>query len=169
MSGPQPCSSGIRFRNLFSVLLDSSGLFLDGGRVDYDLNARKRLGRAVRRARRAAGLAKTAEWADKVGRSDRVLLGMERGEPAGPDTYAAVAEALGWPTARIYDLLEDRADQPPVTGTEDDESGNGLRARIESAPELDEWARKQLLAIYDNEIERQAAERGEGTGDRRTG
>lgn len=59
----------------------------------------------MRQARRAAGFSKTPAWAAKVGRSDRVLLGLERGEAVGPDTYAAVAEAIGWPLSRVYDIL----------------------------------------------------------------
>lgn len=73
--------------------------------MEPDLTARKRLGNEVRQARKRAGLSKTAEWADRVGRSDRVLLGLERGESVGPDTYAAVADALGWTLDRLYSIL----------------------------------------------------------------
>lgn len=34
-----------------------------------------------------------------------MLLGLERGESVGADTYAAVAEALGWSLDRIYSIL----------------------------------------------------------------
>lgn len=77
--------------------------------VEHDLQARKSLGRQIRNARKAAGLSDTKAWAAKVGRSDRMLLGLERGEAVGADTYAAVSAALpDWPLNRIYAVLEGR-------------------------------------------------------------
>lgn len=75
--------------------------------MEPDLAARKRLGAEVKRARKRAGYAKTIEWVEKVGRSDRILLDLERGGKVGDGTYAAVAEALDWPLDRIYAILAD--------------------------------------------------------------
>jgi transcriptional regulator with XRE-family HTH domain len=54
-----------------------------------------RLGREVRRARKAAGFTDTIKWAQAVGRSSRVVLGLERGEPTGDETLELVSLALG--------------------------------------------------------------------------
>jgi len=72
----------------------------------YDIEARKRLGRVVNRARRAAGYADTEEWAALIGRSTRVALGLERGESAGRKTYTAVEEALHWHAGACYEILD---------------------------------------------------------------
>lgn len=61
------------------------------------------LGVWVGRARRAAGYADTLAWAEAVGRSSRVVLGLERGEPAGDRTLQGVARALD---VQLRDLLE---------------------------------------------------------------
>lgn len=45
-----------------------------------------------------------------------MLLGLERGEAVGPDTYAAVARALNWPLDRIYAVLAGE-DPDPVVGS----------------------------------------------------
>ncbi len=66
------------------------------------------LGREVQRARMAAGMGDTKAWVRAVGRSDRILLGLERGEHVGPKTLTLVAEALGWPTGKPYDILNGR-------------------------------------------------------------
>lgn len=94
--------------------------------MGYDLASRKRLGRTVRDARRQAGYEGRAEFADKVGRSARQVQALENGEDGvGPDTYAAVAKALGWPLDRIYQLLDGDAEQvptpPALTAVSDDQ------------------------------------------------
>jgi len=43
------------------------------------------------------GFTRAADWSAYVGRSSRLLLGLERGEPTGDVTLAAIEEALGWP------------------------------------------------------------------------
>jgi hypothetical protein len=53
-----------------------------------------RLGREVRRARKGTGFADTTKWAQAVGRSSRVVLGLERGEPTGEETLELVSLAL---------------------------------------------------------------------------
>lgn len=48
----------------------------------------------------SAGYADTAIWSEKVGRSTRMLLGLERGEQVGPRTLALIEGVLqkqpGW-------------------------------------------------------------------------
>jgi hypothetical protein len=51
----------------------------------------KALGRAVYSARVKAGYRDTARWAATLGRSTRVVLGLERGEPTGRRTDAPPA------------------------------------------------------------------------------
>ncbi len=65
----------------------------------------KRLGEWVGDQRRQAGYTATTTWAAKVGRSSRVVLGLERGEPAGDKTIRAVATALGLDTRPFYRIL----------------------------------------------------------------
>lgn len=72
----------------------------------YDTAARKQLGRVVNRARMAAGFADTEKWAERIQRSTRVALGVERGEAAGRKTYAAIEEALGWHPGACYEILD---------------------------------------------------------------
>lgn len=73
---------------------------------DYGKDAWERLGKAVKRARQAKGLGKTADWVHAAGKSDKTLLGLERGEPRGDDTLQAVEQALGWPPGRTYRILD---------------------------------------------------------------
>lgn len=65
----------------------------------------KRLGEWVHDARVQAGLSDTTKWAARVGRSTRVLLGLERGEPVGAKTIEAVAEALGVANWAVFQVL----------------------------------------------------------------
>lgn len=85
--------------------------------MEPDLAARKRLGAEVKLARKRAGYSKTIEWVEKVGRSDRILLDLERGGKVGDGTYAAVAEALGWPLDRIYAILANEPVEPAGSGS----------------------------------------------------
>ena len=62
------------------------------------------LGRYVKR-RRLPIEADMGEWAAKVGRSTRVLLGLERGESQGLNTVALVASALGVDAEVLFDIL----------------------------------------------------------------
>lgn len=71
----------------------------------YDKAARERLGMFITRARLAAGYGDTGKWADAIGRSTRVALGVERGESAGVNTYTAIENALGWLEGTCYRIL----------------------------------------------------------------
>lgn len=73
------------------------------------------LGRAVLSARDRAGYSDTRRWAELVGRSSRMLLGLERGEHVGPKTLAKVEAALGWPVGWTHRILAGEADGPPPT------------------------------------------------------
>lgn len=82
-----------------------------------------RLGQAVYEARKEAGLGKTAEWAEKVGRSSRTLLGLERGEVTGTPTLEDVEDALAWPRGGAYRVLGGLAWRELVGGTMHDLPG----------------------------------------------
>lgn len=64
-----------------------------------------RLGQAVAEARSEAGFSKTNDWAAAVGRSSRILLGLERGEPTGTGTLELIEDALGWPRGGAFRIL----------------------------------------------------------------
>lgn len=66
-----------------------------------------RLGRAVHAARTEAGYGDTREWANAVGRTTRMLLGLERGEQVGGGTLDLVERTLGWPPQHAYRILDD--------------------------------------------------------------
>jgi hypothetical protein len=64
-----------------------------------------RLGRAVKDARKRAGYRDMKIWAGKVGRSTRMLQGLERGEPVGGGTLELVEDALERHRGWTLDLL----------------------------------------------------------------
>lgn len=72
----------------------------------YSADEWRRLGHMVWSERNRIGLGETTEWAAKVGRSTRVLLGLERGEAQGKGTLALVEEALGWENGSAWQVLE---------------------------------------------------------------
>lgn len=74
----------------------------------------ERLGRIVRRERKEQGFRDTTKWAQVVGRSSRVLLGLERGEPTGEETLELVSEALNYDSQWAALILEDRRRTAPV-------------------------------------------------------
>lgn len=79
--------------------------------MEYDRAARKRLGRAIRAARRSAGYGNRADFADKMRRSTRQVQALENGEDGvGPDTWAIAAEVLGWDLEQVYAILD--GDEP---------------------------------------------------------
>jgi hypothetical protein len=74
----------------------------------------KALGRAVYSARVKAGYRDTARWAATLGRSTRVVLGLERGEPTGRRTLLMVEEALDWPLGWCDLILTGKETGPPT-------------------------------------------------------
>lgn len=70
----------------------------------------RRLGRRVYQARIRAGYSDTQQWATAVGRSTRMLLGLERGEAVGNGTLDLVAATLEWPDELPYTILDDLPD-----------------------------------------------------------
>lgn len=110
----------------------------------------KRLGTAVlaaRLRRKDLGLDNTGEWADAIGRSSRVALGLERGEPAGPKTLRVIEEVLHWPTGYCDVILSDpNADPEP-------DAARPLAESLEYHPEprpLDEYTTVELLTEIEN-------------------
>lgn len=94
--------------------------------MEYDLEARRRLGRAIRAARTAAGFTNRTEFADKLKRSARQVQALENGESGvGPDTWGAAAQVLGWELDTVYALLENRSilesSPPPLASVSDEE------------------------------------------------
>lgn len=66
----------------------------------------KALGEWVSVARHQAGYSDTKRWAHVVGRSTRMLLGLERGEPVGAKTIEAISEALGVANWAVFEILD---------------------------------------------------------------
>lgn len=90
--------------------------------MDYSGDDWRRLGRAVHAARLRLGKADTNDWALTVGRSTRVVLGLERGEPVGRSTLTRVENALGWAPGRAWGILGEATvtesnPQPAAEGT----------------------------------------------------
>jgi len=123
--------------------------------VTSDPSDYRRLGRAVLRARLAAGFEDTEVWAQKVGRSTRTLLGLERGEKAsaGPKTLALVESALEWSSGTCDALLNttaasvgpagddatyvsDVGPQPALSGVEDETLAEQIRAGLAAMQEM---------------------------------
>jgi hypothetical protein len=108
--------------------------------VEYDQAARKRLGRAVRAARTSAGYDNRNDFADKMKRSARQVQALENGESGvGPDTWAAAAEALGWPIERVYALLDGETQAavapPELAAVSDEELAAEVLRRMQAGGE----------------------------------
>lgn len=82
----------------------------------YSIEDRKRLGRFIGRARRAAGFADTEKWAEKIDRSTRVALGVERGESTSAKTYEAIEAALGWHPGACFEVLDGVSPEEAIRG-----------------------------------------------------
>lgn len=93
----------------------------------YTDEAWRAFGRVVHSARIKAGFSDLKAWIEAVGRSDRMLLGLERGEPVGRGTLRNVEAALGWQPGTADGYLE-RANEP----------GWGLYSEIMSAGQSSE-------------------------------
>lgn len=130
----------------------------------YDREAWQRLGKLVRRQRKRVGFENSNDWAAAVGRSSRVLLGLERGEKTGEDTLGRVEQLLGWAEDSCQRVLdggeptlasEDRPAGPslsvvpttvvPVPPSDED---NEVLAAIRRDPDLDATAREHFLNQY---------------------
>lgn len=78
--------------------------------ANYTSEDWQRLGQAIRTARTRCGYERASDWATAVGRSGRLLLGLERGEPAGDTTLRVIEEVLRWPYRTTDQIL---AKEPP--------------------------------------------------------
>lgn len=76
-----------------------------------------RLGQEVKDARKRAGYRDMAKWATTVGRSTRMLLGLERGEPVGENTLELIEDVLQRPRGWASDVLSGKATVRPETET----------------------------------------------------
>lgn len=109
--------------------------------MEYDLVARKRLGRAVRSARLAAGYGNRNDFADVVKRSARQVQALENGESGvGPDTLASVAAALGWELEKVYAILDgrqetDRSPSAALTDVSDEDLAAEVLRRMKAGGE----------------------------------
>lgn len=101
------------------------------GMKDYRREDWQRLGRAVRQSRRQAGWRNSSEWGSQVGRSTRVLLGLERGEPVGGDTLQLIEYALGWPTGTTDKMLKgEENERAPDYRVADVDLGDDIVVRL---------------------------------------
>ena len=103
----------------------------------YSRSDWQRLGDAVGYARRADGFTDTQQWCEIVGRSDRMLLGLERGEPVGKGTLRLIEDALDWPAGQTTRILAGQPISPPeppapasVREATDDQLIEELRRRL---------------------------------------
>lgn len=115
--------------------------------ADYSFEDWQRLGEAVRKARRLAGRRNTNEWAAHVGRSSRVLLGLERGEPQGDDTLELVERALGWVSGSADRVLSGQAPVPEVADVPVQTTNGEMTVTIATLGLADPELRKQALAV----------------------
>lgn len=97
---------------------------------DYPAENWKALGDWVSLARHQTNYSDTQAWAKAVGRSTRILLGLERGESVGAKTIEAIAEVLGVANWSVFGILE-----------------SGSSANVDWTPEAVERAR----TIYEAE------------------
>lgn len=133
------------------------------------------LGDLVGTARHQAGYSDTKRWAEAVGRSSRMLLGLERGEPVGPKTIEAIAETLGianwslfevldrgrvddWGASTEAEVAEARKRYQDETGLEADEDGGGDPLRFVSDEDLLGEVARRLAARPLSRTERRMLE-----------
>ncbi|MCF6376938.1 hypothetical protein L2K70_04920 [Nocardioides KLBMP 9356] len=109
------------------------------------------LGDWIAHARKQAGYTDTKRWAAAVGRSDRVVLGLERGEPQGAKTIEAVSEALGVSNWALFEILDKGSSSPDFVAKSPDEI-QAIRARYESETGLEaDAAGADLFAMFSDE------------------
>lgn len=103
----------------------------------------ERLGTAVHAARLRAGHKDMRDWALVVGRSSRILEGLERGEKVGKGTLREVENVLRWPPGHATTVLDDpTADLAPDSPRT--APNNGISLLDEERP-LDAYTTDQLL------------------------
>ncbi len=121
-------------------------------------------GRLVHAERMKQGYGDVVVWADRVGRSTRVIYGLERGEPIGAKTLLAVGEALGWSVEATYDALE--SGKLPTTFGEVIETARAQTLKgasdFDLASELERRFRERNARIA--ELEQVASQVGETPG-----
>ena len=133
---------------LLRCFLDSSDLFLHADLMqDYGYSAWLYLGSQIKTARKQAGLRNSKMWADRVGRSTRVLLGLERGERVGDDTLELVETALGWTLGRCEEILAGQPHRPDLDLADPDRArGLSVVPGILDEPEPTEDEDNEVLA-----------------------
>jgi hypothetical protein len=109
------------------------------------------LGRLVLSERMAAGLGDTAEWAQAVGRSTRMLLGLERGEQVGPKTLTLIEQALGKSPGWAYRYLSGQ--EPETVGPAADPEPYAARGPLLEDASLDALLAEIARRARDNNPE----------------
>lgn len=119
--------------------------------MEYDQAARQRLGREIRAARTRAGHANRESFASQMKRSSRQVQALENGESGvGPDTWAAAAEVLGWPLARVYELLDGvqlGSTPSPLTVVSDEELAAEVLRRMKAGDSGGDTAATKVTPI----------------------
>lgn len=119
----------------------------------------RRLGRAVQAARtrrKGDGLDDMQEWASEIGRTTRVLLGLERGERTGAVTLRLIEDALNWPPGWCDVILDDpTADLAPEMPKP---APMDLAPFEPDARELDSYTTAELLAEVEDRFAHLALE-----------
>jgi hypothetical protein len=102
----------------------------------------KRLGTAIQSARVRAGWEDMSDWVDAVGRTSRVLLGLERGESTGAVTLRRIEELLKWRPGYADEILANESADLAPNVTRALERGTHPPA---AARDLDEFTTEELL------------------------
>lgn len=120
---------------------------------------RGRLGKYVRNARIRAGYPTLSAWARHLGISDRTLGDLERGRAGGPNTIAAVENALPWAPGSAQAILEGGEpvliDDPPADDADEEMSIEELRDTVAQLTE-------QLVKLSD-QLAKLDTQRGRST------
>lgn len=131
---------------------------------DYERADWLRLGRAIKRARMSHPTYRnTQEWASAVGRSSRVVLGLERGEPTGDETLMRVEQLLDWPADFAWNVLDnlvtlDAGHETVSTPAQTPDENTIMFRRPEGMSEAEWELRRARLAGYWHALLDEAAE-----------
>lgn len=118
---------------------------------NYPVEHWKALGEWVSVARHQAGYSDTKRWAAEVGRSTRMLQGLERGEAVGAKTIEAIAEALGVANWSLFAIL-DRGAEVEVEWSPTNVNEARARYEAETGLEADDGDSNLLTYITDAEL-----------------